>query len=596
MSAMARRGLAVVLSLLGIAVLVSITALVGLYLLLGREPAVPASATLTVELGGDLLEVVPSDVFGYLRGARTPTLRAVVDNLRKAKVDPRVRAVLLKPTGFTTPYWAKIQEIRDAVEDFRESGKPVFAHLEYAGDREYYLATAADRVFLMPSTTLDLTGVASYHLFLRGTLDKVGVQADLHHIGDYKTAPNTFTETGFTDADREMSTSLARDLYDQLVGDIADARGKDESELEALIDQGPFLADEALRAGLVDELAYADQVEAELQAASGVEEAAGERTIDLETYERVSLASVGLNRGPRIAVIYAAGAIVGGRSGHDPINGPVVGSETLIEHLRDAREDSSIRAIVLRIDSPGGSATASDAIWRELMLTRSERADRPIVASMSDLAASGGYYIAMPADVIVAQPSTLTGSIGIFGGKFVVGGAYEKLGADIESVSVGRRAEMNSPARPYNPDELSRVQAQLEAFYRQFIQKVADARAATPEEIDRVAQGRVWSGHQAVEQGLVDALGGLRTAVELAKERANIDADSDVELVVFPPKKSFYEMLSEELSGGGGQTAGAWISEHLSRTELDLLRALRGPATLFRRGEVLALMPFTFLR
>jgi protease-4 len=279
------------------------------------------------------------------------------------------------------------------------------------------------------------------------------------------------------------------------------------------------------------------------------------------------------------------------------VNGPVVGSETLIEHLRDAREDRSIRAIVLRIDSPGGSATASDAVWRELTIAKTERSDRPIIASMSDLAASGGYYIAMPADAIVAQPTSLTGSIGIYGGKFVTGGAYEKLGANIGAVSAGRRAEMGSPARPYNADELPKVQAQLDAFYDLFLEKAADARGTTPEAIDRVAQGRVWTGHQALEQGLVDELGGLARAVEVAKARAKIDESSDVELVVYPPRKSFYEMLSEELSGAGGQAAvGAWVSANLSRGDLDALRALRGPTALFRRGELLALMPFTFLR
>jgi protease-4 len=252
---------------------------------------------------------------------------------------------------------------------------------------------------------------------------------------------------------------------------------------------------------------------------------------------------------------------------------------------------------VLRIDSPGGSATASDAVWRELTVAKTERADRPIIASMSDLAASGGYYIAMPAHAIVAQPTTLTGSIGIYGGKFVTGGAYEKLGAHIGTVSVGRRAEMNSPARPYSGDELTKVRAQLDAFYGQFIEKAADARGTTPEGIDRVAQGRVWTGHQALEHGLVDALGGLDRAVAIAKERAHIDEASDVELVVYPPRRSIYEMLSEELSGAGGQAAvGAWVSRNLSAGDLAALRALRGPTAMFRRGEPLALMPFTFLR
>jgi protease IV len=275
----------------------------------------------------------------------------------------------------------------------------------------------------------------------------------------------------------------------------------------------------------------------------------------------------------------------------------VAGSDTLIEYIRQARKDGSVRAIVLRIDSPGGSASASDAIWRELMLARNEKSDRPLVASMSDLAASGGYYIAMPAQVIVAQPSTLTGSIGIFGGKVVTGGVYNKLGMNIESTSIGKRAEINSPARPYNQDELKKLQEQLQSFYDDFVEKVATSRHTTPEQIDALAQGRVWTGRQAKQNKLVDELGGLDRAIALAKQRAKIPADSSVEIVVYPPRKSFYELLSDQLSGTGESAAvSAWLNASLSKGELEVLRSMRGPLTLFRRGEVLALMPSTFLR
>jgi len=540
---MARRGFGVLFTLLGIAVFISFVGFALLYFAFGREPAVPSNATLVLKVGGSLTEMAPNDVVGYLRGTRTPTVRGIVDNLRKAKVDARVKGVLLKPTGFESPFWGKVQEIRDAVLDFKKSGKPIYAYVEYGGDREYYLATAADKVFLMPSTALDLTGVATYELFLRGTLDKIGVYPDLHRIGDYKTAVNTFREKGFTAAHKEMDESMNRDLYAQVVRGIADGRKKNEADIRTLLDDGPFLPEEALRAGLVDDVMYEDQVDDKLRA--------GDKRSHLDTddYARVSLSSVGLNRGPRVAVIYATGTINSGRSGYDPVNGPVAGSETLIEYIKQARRDSSVRAVVLRVDSPGGSATASDAIWRELMITKQERADRPLVVSMSDLAASGGYYIAMPAQVIVAQPSTLTGSIGIFGGKFVTGGMYEKLGARIEATSIGKHAEINGPMRPYNAEELKKLQEQLQSFYDQFVEKVADARHSTPEKIDALAQGRVWTGRQAKQNGLVDELGGLDRAVAIAKQRAKIAADSDVEIVVYPPRKSFYELLSDQFSG-----------------------------------------------
>ena len=588
---MARRGSTIILTLLGVIVLCSVAMFVAVILLVGRGPSVPSNATLTLRLGGDLAETSPDNVVGYLSGTRTPIVRAIVDNLRKAKVDRRVATVLLKETGFTTPYWGKIQEIRDAILDFKKSGKPIYAYLEYGGDRDYYLATAADKVFMLPSSPLDLTGVATYELFFRGTLDKIGAYPDIHRIGDYKTAANTFTEKTMTRAHREMDESLNRALYDQIVAGIAAGRNKPDAEVRALIDDGPFLADQAKRLGLIDDVAYEDQVEEKLQPGSN------KKRVNGEEYATVATSSVGLDRGPRIAVIYASGAIVGGESGFDPLNGSVLGSDTLIEYIRQARRDSSIRAIVLRIDSPGGSAAASDAIWRELMIAKQERANRPIVASMSDLAASGGYYIAMPADAIVAQPATLTGSIGIFGGKFITGGAYEKLGMHIESTSIGKHAEMNSPVRPYNESELKKITEQLDEFYQQFVERAAESRHSTPEKIDRLAQGRVWTGSQARENGLVDELGGLDQAIAVAKARANIDAGSSVEIVPFPGRKSFFQIMSEQLTRSEERSmAGFLAAANLSSAERQALRALRGPLSLFRRGELLALMPMAFLQ
>jgi protease IV len=588
---MARRGVAIIFTVLGVAVFISFLGFALLYLLVGREPPVAGNSTLVLKVGGDLAEIAPTDVVSYVRGVKAPTVRTIVDSLRKAKVDSRIHAVLLKPTGFESPFWAKVQEIRDAVLDYKKSGKPVYAYLEYGGDREYYLATAADRIFLMPSSPLDLTGVASYELFLRGTLDKIGAVPDLHHIGDYKTATNTFTEKGFTPAHKEMDQSLNLDMYEQLVRGIADGRKKNEADIRRVLDDGPFMPEDALHAGLIDDVAYQDQVEDTLR---GAQRGA---LVDGDDYARVTVSAASLTKGPRIAVIYAAGAITSGKSGFDPLNGGAAGSDTLIDYIKQARRDSSVRAIVLRIDSPGGSAAASDAIWRELMLTKRERADRPLVASMSDLAASGGYYVAMPAQVILAQPSTLTGSIGIFGGKVVTGGVYEKLGARIDSTSVGKHAEINSPARPYNAEELEKLKEQLQAFYDQFVEKVAESRHSTPEKIDAIAQGRVWTGRQAKQNGLVDQLGGLDAAIAVAKQRAKIPADSSIELVVYPPRKSFYELVTEQFSGSADSAAVAgWLNANLSKGEVDVLRAIRGPLDLFRRGEPLALMPFTFVR
>jgi len=369
---MARRGIAIILTLLGLAFVVSIAGFIALYFLVGREPSVPANAILTLRIGGDLAEVAPADVVGFLRGVRTPTVRSYVDDLRKAKVDKRVGGVFLRSTGLDTPYWGKIEEIRDAILDFKTSGKPIYAYLEYAGDRDYFLASAADKVFLMPPSTLDLTGVATYEVFLRGALDKIGVYPDLHHIGDYKTASNSFTEKGYTKAHKEMDESLNRDLFDRIVDGVAASRRKPVEEIRRAIDDGPLLAQQAVARGMVDELAYEDEVRDKLRAAIG-----GARTRELEgdEYARVSNASLGLDRGPRVAVIYVAGEIADGKSGYDPLNGATLGADTLNDYIRQASRDNSLRAIILRIDSPGGSAVASDAIWRELMIA-SRSSDR----------------------------------------------------------------------------------------------------------------------------------------------------------------------------------------------------------------------------
>ena len=585
-----KRGVRFVLVFIGLAVMVSMAGVVLMYLVVSRGPSVPSSATLVLRPGGEIQEVVPNDVFGQVLGRSTSTVRGFVGGLEKAKRDPRIRTVLLMPSSLSLPYWAKVQELRDAVMDFRQSGKKVIAFLEYGGDREYYLASAADKVYLLPTSPLDLTGVASYEIFLRGTLDKVGAYPDFLHVGEYKTAVNQYTEKGFTPPHREMSESLNRDMYDQLVRGIAEARKKSEEEVRALIDQGPFVAEDALRHGLVDELVYEDQLDdraPELRDGSRAM-----RRLEGRDYQRVRGESVGLRPRSRIAVIYAVGTIASGKSGYDPLNGPVLGSDSFVEQIRDVRDDDSVKAIILRVDSPGGSSVASDVIWRELMITRDAKPSRPLVASMSDLAASGGYYISMPAQVIVAQPATMTGSIGIYMGKVALGGTLAKVGVTTETVADGANADIYSPFAPFSSTHRERLQAHMQGFYETFVEKAAASRKTTPERIDAVAQGRVWTGRQAREHGLVDALGGLDVAVRIAKERARIPADEDVELIAYPARRSLFETLTDQF-GGGGMTI--W-SAFGAGAEQRAVAALTAPVRLFRRGEPLALMPFAFVR
>ena len=574
-----RRGVWLVVALLSVAVVVSAAGLILTALLVGRGPQVGANSVLMMRVSGDLQEIEPGGVIGQLMEP-PPTVRSVTEALRKAKVDDRVTGVVIRPAG-TAALWAKVQEVRDAILDFKSSGKPIIAYLEQGAEQEFYLASAASKVFLMPTAALDLTGIASYEIFLRGTLDKIGAYPDALHVGEFKTASNIYTEKTYTPSHREMAESLNRDLYEQLVQGLAEARQKTPDEIRGLIDHGPFLPEDAVRAGLIDDVAYEDELDDKVQLATGKP-----RFLSPTDYRGVSLTSLGLNRGPRIAVLYAVGVISTGESSDD--GAQVLGSDTIVADLRKIRADDSIKAVVLRIDSPGGSAIASDVIWREVMLTRDAK---PVIASMSDVAASGGYYIAMPAHQIVAEPATLTGSIGVVMVKFVIEGTFEKLGMNVEGVTSGKYADMYSPVRPFSAEERKKVEEQMQATYEAFVEKAAAGRGTTPERIDAIAQGRVWTGKQAKDLGLVDDLGGLNRAVALAKSRANIAEDDEVELVIYPQRRSFYELFGSPFGIESGGAFGALFGR-----EARAVRTLTAPLRLFRRGEPLALMPNVFVR
>jgi protease-4 len=586
------RGVRFVLSLLGLAVVVSASGFLLLYLLVSAEPAVPDRATLVLRPGGELHDVLPGDLRLFVGGTDRHTVRDFVDALRKAKIDRRISAVVLAPRGMNSPFWGKVQELRDAVVDFRASGKPVVAFLEGGGDQAYYLATAADRIVLVPSAGLDLNGLAHYELFLRGTLDLIGTTPDFLHVGEYKTAINLYTETRFTAEQQEMMASLTRDQFEQLVRGIADGRGRTETDIRRLIDRGLFVADQAQAADLVDELGYEDELDDLIRSLDG--DVTGDRQVELSDYVRVGDRAVGIRRRGTIAVVHVVGTIVAGRSGFDPVNGPLAGSDSIIAHIRAARANRAVRAIVLRIDSPGGSSVASDVIWRELMLVRQGDRPLPLVVSMSDLAASGGYYLAMAGDVIVAQPGTLTGSIGVFTGKFVTGGTFAKLGANIETIVEGRHADIYSPDRAFTPDEREKLLESMQVFYDQFVEKAAEARQSTPEKIAAVAGGRVWTGRQAREHGLVDQLGGLQTAIAVAKQRARLPEDEEVHLLIYPPRRGLFDLLTEQWPGVSARAdvaAAEALAALIEPRDRRVLASLLAPARLFRPGEILALMP-----
>lgn len=574
-----RRGVILVFVLIFVAMAASFALLLALALFVPTPPSVPSNATLYLPLRAPFPEVESTNL---LTAFVTPpqTLRQTIDAIQKAKRDSRVKAIVITPTA-AGALWAQLQDVRAAIEDFKKSGKTVTAYMEFGGAQEYYLASAADRILLMPAGQLDLAGVATYELFFRGTLDKLGVQPDLLRIGDYKTAANTFTEKSFTKAHLEMSQSLNRDWYDELVRSIAEGRKKTVEEVRAILDQGPFMAEAAKSAGLVDQLAYEDQIDDE-------KPIAGTQRLEASTYSQVSV-SGGASTSGRIALLYATGTIASGASSFDGAAGMVVGSDTFNGWLRKVRIDPTVKAIVIRIDSPGGSAIASEVMWREIMLTRDKM---PVIVSMGDVAASGGYYIAMPAQTIVAEPGTITGSIGVVTGKFVLEGLMEKIGVGTAAVSDGKNAEIYSPFRPFSPAERARVDDELHKTYELFLSRVVQGRKSTREKIDAVAQGRVWTGNQALARGLIDEIGGLDRAIQIAKEKAKINPASNVSLLVYPQKPSLYDILFNPLGAGVSMSLEALAP----RGDVRAITAAAGAMRLFRRGESLLLMPNVFVR
>ncbi len=523
-----KKGRPVLLLVLILFFLFAASAVAFMFLQVGRPPAVAPASYLEIALSGPLEEIyVPTFWTSILPGPRPLSVHDVWLNLKKARKDPRIKGVLLR-LGILGGDWAKCAEIREAVLDFRKSGKPAYAYILEAPklDKEYYLATACDRIILHPLGWLGLTGAGGVVPFLKKGLDKLGVEAEVEHIEEYKTAYNMFTESGFTPAHREMLESIVGDQFETYVKAVAEARHKTEAEVRSLIDEAFFQGTRAVEAGLVDDLLYEDQVAA-LFAPGGRQ---AER-IGLETYARVPAAPEGLGGGRRVALIYGSGLITEG-----PSTANTSGAETVSAWIRSAREDDSIASVVFRVDSPGGSAVASDSIWREIMLCRKVK---PVVVSMSDLAGSGGYWISMAAHRIVAQPQSLTGSIGVLTGKVNLEKLLDKLGITWGEVVRGRRADIFTAFRPWTDEERAYVRKQILWIYDRFLTQAAEGRKMTKEAVDKIGRGRVWTGRQASEIGLVDELGGLDAALGLARELAGIARDAEIRLSVWPKRESF---------------------------------------------------------
>jgi protease-4 len=494
-----------------------------------------APLILELDLTDGISEGPVSDPLSAIMSRRRLKLTDVIEGLRRARQDDRVRALVVKLGGGRIGL-ARMQDIRGAVSAFRETGKLAVAWSETFGEFThgnvpYYLATAFDRIYLQPSGSVGLTGVAVEQLFLHDALAKIGVGFQSAKRYEYKSAADNLTERGFTGPAREATERLALSVAEQITAAIAERRGKTTQDARALLDRGPFLAEDALAEGLVDALGYRDEVYADVR-----KEAGADAILQyVARYQRGHALAQRARKLPNprerfVAVIYASGPIKQGRSNRSPLSGSSMGSDTVAAALRSATSDERVRAVLLRVNSPGGSAVASDTIWREVVRTRA--AGKPVVVSMSDVAASGGYYISMAADVIVAQPGTLTGSIGVILGKPVFEEAFGRVGITTDSVSVGTGATMFAPTHPFSEDEWQRINTWLDAIYRDFTEKVASGRRMTVEGVHEVARGRVWTGADAAQNGLVDELGGMSAAADIARRRAGLPASAP--LRVYP--------------------------------------------------------------
>ena len=553
------------------------------------EPAIRDNSVLALRVAGSLPDYSPDDPFKKFFGGPDQSLTGLVMQFKKAKVDKRIKAILLD-VNMSGIGWGKAEEIRDAIKDFRTSGKPVYAFIELGLNKEFYIATACDKIFVPPPGELFINGLAADVMFFRGSLDKLGIYPDIYQIGKYKSAGDMFTQKQMTDAHREYVNSLLDDLFNRYVQTIAEARHKTPEEVRALIDNAPYNAAQAKQAGLIDEVAYHDEVEKQMKAMLGYKESDQFSLVRAE-YRDVSPESLGLNEGERIAVIYATGEIGSGRSENSPSGDQSIGSDTLSRAVTDAAADKSIKAIVIRVDSPGGSGLASDIIWHAVDAANQKK---PVVISMSDVAASGGYYIAASATKIVAQPSTITGSIGVVAGKPVMKGFYDWLGISNEYVLRGKNAGMFRETEKFNDDERVKFEEWIKnTYYQDFVPKVAKGRKKDSQYIDSVAQGRVWTGAQAKERSLVDEFGGLDRAIEVAKELAKIPADKGVQRVILPYPQTFIQ----QLLSGGGENSNTQVAQQramLASLPEDARRAFRFMALMerMRTGEKMLIMPY----
>ena len=536
-------------------------------------PTIAANSVLVLRLSGDLPEKPPMELPSFMADDHTPlTAIGVWSALDRAAMDGRIKAVVLQPESLSAG-WGKLQELRFDIDKFKKSGKPVFAYLRQPGMREYYVACGADRIYMGPSEPVMVKGLRAEMMYFKKTLEKIGVNVEIEHAGKYKDFGDMFTRSDMSPETREVMTSVVDDLYGDLVKGIAAGRRKTPDEVRAIIDRGPFTASQALKAGLVDSLLFEDQMWGEVKDRIKAEPS----RVSMDKYSKITAESLGLGGKSHIAVIVGEGDIVRGNPGDD-------GGETSLTSygfnklLRRVENDSRVKGVVVRIDSPGGEVTASDEIWRQMNLLSKKK---PMVISMSDAAASGGYFMAMTGDPLVAYPATFTGSIGVVFGKPNLRGLYDKLGITKDAIQRGKNAGIDSDYAPLSPEERALLRAGIDESYRDFVMKVAAARGRKFDQIEPLAQGRVWLGSQAKPRDLVDEIGGFDRAIEMVKQKAKIPASERVSLLIFPGRRSLLDLIVKKSQD---DMLEAKVAQILGRM----------PFRAWLRGGYLRMMPYWF--
>ena len=502
-----------------------------------------AGGVLVWEVGGAYAEERDDSIWAQVQGDGGMTLSEAVFGLKRAAADDRISALVMDVRGLEAD-WAKIEELQAAVREFAAAGKPTVAYLDGALTREYALASVADQVFMSPEANLMVLGITAELDFLKDTLDKLGMRADFIHVGKYKSAPERMTRTEASDANREMITAIVADRWEALLGMLADARSVDRDRAAAWVNRGLYDGPGALADGLVDTLGYLDEV----LEGRFVDE-------DLTYFSDYVLDRQGSGSSrEKVALVYVTGVIMPGESRFDRFQGKIAGSETVVERLRMAGDDETVGAVILRVDSPGGSALASDLIWHAI---RQVQQDKPVIASMGGMAASGGYYVSCPADSIFAPAGTLTGSIGVYAGKMDRRAMYGKIGVNREFITRGENALLFSDEGGFSPVQREIFTAQMLGFYERFLGKVGDGRGMERDDVHAIAQGRVWTGRQGRERGLVDVEGGLRRALDSAKWSLGLTPEDKVGVVTYGEQLSLFERMLVQTMRRNAALAGA---------------------------------------